>query len=320
MKNLILFRSLFILSFLSLSCSLFQNRSDQGTGASGGIKKQDVPFAARNSGEAGPVLRHRIVVLPFLDPSEDRAGHVVTSARSAFVDAMVESERVVLVSPSDLEVNLDTFIKNGEYQMDGILKMAKQIGAEAVVEGKLLDVRIRREGDSVGVFRKLKSTIVSQARLRAFSTRSGKEIYQKVHEFESDEKGIRVLKPTYKDRSYEEDPYLIQAVINQSFIQGGFEILEKLSKLSWQGRVALVNGDRVYLNVGRLSGLEVGDLLKVSDKGEEVFDPETGMSIGAIPGKLKGTLEIISYFGQDGSIAVVHSGAGFKENDQVELY
>jgi hypothetical protein len=35
---------------------------------------------------------------------------------------------------------------------------------------------------------------------------------------------------------------------------------------------------------------------------------------------MKGSLEVISYFGQDGAIAVIHSGSGFKENDRIEMY
>jgi hypothetical protein len=72
--------------------------------------------------------------------------------------------------------------------------------------------------------------------------------------------------------------------------------------------------------VGKVSGLQVGDILKVSEDGEDVYDPQTGNYIGGVPGRLKGTLEVISYFGQDGSIAVIHSGSGFKENDKIELY
>ncbi|MDZ4084592.1 MAG: hypothetical protein U1E10_16745, partial [Bdellovibrionales bacterium] len=93
-----------------------------------------------------------------------------------------------------------------------------------------------------------------------------------------------------------------------------------VEKLSWEGRVALVKGERVYLNAGRLSGLQVGDILRISEEGEDVHDPETGNYIGRVPGRLKGTVEIVSYFGRDGAIAVLHSGSGFRENDLVELY
>ncbi len=98
------------------------------------------------------------------------------------------------------------------------------------------------------------------------------------------------------------------------------QVLASLDKVSWEGRIAAINGDRIYLNVGRVSGLQVGDLLKVTEDGDDVYDPESGSHIGRVPGRLKGTLEVISYFGNDGAIAVIHSGSGFKENDKVELY
>ena len=66
--------------------------------------------------------------------------------------------------------------------------------------------------------------------------------------------------------------------------------------------------------------VRVGDLLKVIDTGSEIYDPEIGYHLGRVAGKTKGTLEIISYFGNDGAISVVHSGAGFKESDRVEVY
>ncbi len=82
----------------------------------------------------------------------------------------------------------------------------------------------------------------------------------------------------------------------------------------------MINGDRIFLNVGRISGLQIGDILKVSEEGDEIFDPQTGNYVGKAPGRLKGTLEVVSYFGQDGAISIIHSGAGFRENDRVELY
>jgi hypothetical protein len=88
----------------------------------------------------------------------------------------------------------------------------------------------------------------------------------------------------------------------------------------WEGRIASVQGERIFLNVGKISGLAAGDLLRVVDEGEEIYDTESGSFIGKSPGRLKGTLEVVSFFGQDGAIAVIHSGGGFRENDRVELY
>jgi hypothetical protein len=122
------------------------------------------------------------------------------------------------------------------------------------------------------------------------------------------------------DRFLEEDPKLIQEVTQKAFQGTVGQIQRAIDKIDWEGRIALVKADRIYLNAGRLSGLQIGDILKVMEKGEEVYDPETGMLIGRVPGRMKGTVEIVSYFGKDGAIGIIHSGSGFEENDLVEMY
>jgi hypothetical protein len=81
-----------------------------------------------------------------------------------------------------------------------------------------------------------------------------------------------------------------------------------------------MKGDRIYLNAGQMTGLQVGDTLKVLDDGEEIFDPVSNQLIGQSPGRVKGTVKVIAYFGKDGSLCVLESGGGFREGDRVELY
>jgi hypothetical protein len=120
--------------------------------------------------------------------------------------------------------------------------------------------------------------------------------------------------------SLSEDPELIRAAIRKAFAGAIPGIIRAVEKLGWEGRVAMVSGERVFVNAGRLSGIQVGDVLKVTEEGDDVYDPETGRFIGTAPGRLKGTIEVVTYFGKDGAIAVIHSGSGFQENDRVELY
>jgi hypothetical protein len=37
-------------------------------------------------------------------------------------------------------------------------------------------------------------------------------------------------------------------------------------------------------------------------------------------GEVKGTLEVIDYFGQDGAVCTLHSGGSVTEGDFVQLY
>ena len=54
--------------------------------------------------------------------------------------------------------------------------------------------------------------------------------------------------------------------------------------------------------------------------GEKIFDPTTGALIGKSKGQVKSTIEIIDYFGNDGSIGVIHSGGSVQIGDIVQLY
>jgi hypothetical protein len=113
---------------------------------------------------------------------------------------------------------------------------------------------------------------------------------------------------------------MIETLVKDAFLDFTPQIVGAIDKVSWEGRIAAINGDRLYLNVGKISGLQIGDLLKVMEDGDDVYDPESGGHIGRVPGRMKGTLEVISYFGNDGAISIIHSGSGFKENDRIEQY
>jgi len=66
-----------------------------------------------------------------------------------------------------------------------------------------------------------------------------------------------------------------------------------------QGKVFLVRGYMVYLNVGRLSGLQPGQELEVMGPGHQVVDPRTGLSAGYVSGQPHGRIKIIRGFGYD---------------------
>jgi hypothetical protein len=46
-------------------------------------------------------------------------------------------------------------------------------------------------------------------------------------------------------------------------------------------RIAKVDGNRAYINIGSSSGVKVGDKYVIIHRGEEIVDPVTGMKLGA---------------------------------------
>jgi TolB-like protein len=283
------------------------------------VKKEikDVSYQARKE-DASP--RKRLMILPFLDSSESRPQDLRDSARNEFIHELNKPGDLIAIDSKDLKVDFSKNVQGGQYKLEEISKAAKELGVSAILEGKVVDLKVRRKSDEVGVFRQQKTTFEAQVRVRIASSRSGKELFNTLKTVTIEESNVRVADGTNPDHFFQANPQILENLLKEAFLDFAPQIQATMEKMAWEGRIAAMSGERVFLNVGRISGLQVGDILKVSDDGDEIYDPQSGNYIGKVPGRLKGTLEVVSYFGQDGSIAVVHSGAGFKENDKVELY
>lgn len=294
-------------------CSLFERRSETPRKV---VAEQNKLVDKRP--ESGP--RKRILVLPFLDEDAARAPEFRERARQAFLTDMNRTGDVLAVDALELKTNPSLSVRNGEYDFKGLSKEALDLGVAAILEGKIMDLRVKRSADAVGIIRKMTTTFEAVVRMRLAHARGGREIFNTIKTVTVEQDNVRVAESVQTDRFIRENPELLQVIVKDAFLDFTPQILAALDKISWEGRIAAINGDRIYLNVGRQSGLQVGDLLRVAEDGDEVFDPESGRHLGRVPGRMKGTLEVISYFGTDGAISVIHSGAGFRENDRVELY
>jgi TolB-like protein len=283
-----------------------------------GPEIRDVPLEARESKDAP--LRKRVMVLPFINGGLSRSEDAGRVAREAFLRQLRRTDEFVVVANSDFPKEISAFLKAGEYDLEAMGKIAAAMGISAIIEGRILEVRARRVGDEVGLVRKIRARMNARVQIRMVNTRNGSIILNETREAEAEEATTRVAERAASDRDLADDPILIESVVTRAFQSTLQRIVNAVEKLSWEGRVALVKGERVYLNAGRLSGLQIGDILRISEEGEDVHDPETGSYIGRDPGRLKGTVEVVSYFGKDGAISVLHSGSGFRENDLVELY
>jgi hypothetical protein len=71
----------------------------------------------------------------------------------------------------------------------------------------------------------------------------------------------------------------------------------EIDRLEWFCRVAKVDGDEVYINAGKLSGLRVGDVMEVLRPGKP-----------GERGDLRGTVRISNIFGMDASIGRLIQG------------
>lgn len=81
-----------------------------------------------------------------------------------------------------------------------------------------------------------------------------------------------------------------QAVI-AGINKGVYDLIKEIGARPAEGSVIKAEGNRVWLNIGD-DGVDMGDRLTIMSKGEELIDPETGISLGSTDSKL-GDIEVI---------------------------
>lgn len=98
----------------------------------------------------------------------------------------------------------------------------------------------------------------------------------------------------------------------EDILEGFFR---QLDYLDWTTTIAKIEGENLFINAGRLSGLRIGDTLEIYEPGKEIIHPATKISLGWTTGQLKGALKISELFGVDAAIGKLFQGSGFSPND-----
>lgn len=263
--------------------------------------------------------RKRVVVLPFLDRDSNRPPEILSRSRMEFMNELNKTQEMVALDSSELKLDLTPFLKNGEYDLNAIAQKTQNLGISSLLEAKVIDVRFKNQiGSSATEEKRAVFEIVVKARL--MNVKTGQELFNTVKTVTLEEENTKLPQNISSEAFFAKNPQLVELLLKDAFLDFTGKLADSLSQVMWEGRIAALQGDKIYLNVGQVTGLQIGDILKVVEDGTEVYDPEIGYHIGKVNGKVKGTLEVVGYFGQDGAVGVIHSGAGFKENDRIEIY
>lgn len=310
------FKWLIILSLFQ-ACSSLRSTSDSAEPA---IRKhiQDVDYRVKPDSNE---LKKRVLVLPFLDKNEMvRPSDTRELARQAFVDDLIRSTQVLVTPLEEVKIDLKKYIKNNEYDLKKISQASAKQGYTSLIEGQIIDVRMKNAADQIGLVRNVTTSYEVVVRMRIMNIRTENEVFNTVKTVTLEEDNKRIVERVSNDQFFVRNPELLKILIKDAFLDFTPQIQDALTVIQWEGRIAAIRGEKIYLNVGKISGVQIGDILKVVEDGSEIYDSEIGYHLGRIRGNTKGTLEVISYFGQDGAVAVMHSGSQFKESDRVEIY
>jgi hypothetical protein len=226
-----------------------------------------------------------------------------------------------ILFPDDKLVSTVTkdFVDGDRVQVSQLVREGRRFGVSAIILGRISKINFRQNREEVGILRQSESTVSVEVEMKVFDVSTGREVgtYSRAG---SAENATRVI--------VEQDAISSKNARNELAKEAIYEAVQKLipdavlamEKMDWQGRIAKMIGNKVYINAGRASGLLAGDILKVLSPGEEIVDPLTKAFLGRSEGFLKGTLEVSDFIGTDSAMATVHTGGNFQEGDVVRLY
>jgi hypothetical protein len=250
-----------------------------------------------------PKMKRRVVVLPVIDKTNYKDEQLGELATKRLISRLENSGTIMCIDPNSisLEGNLT--------DRHNLKSLNETYGIQAVLKGTLADVftstsKIEGKDDRETSF------AVSKITIDLYNTDTGiimKQLSGRNPVFLSREKG---------DLSSEKAK--IKAV-DLSIEIIAEDLLKGVLSLDWHARIASIDKDKIYINAGRLSGLEKGGTIEVYSPGEEVIDPKTNMPLGKTKGNYKGDLEIVELFGVDASWARIKKGSNFSVTDLVYL-
>jgi len=265
-------------------------------------------------------IKKKIALLPFYNESPMGGEDLAIIATEEFRREMSKS-REFLFDPEAESIfgNSKEIYAGGGVKLAQLARKAKLSGVNIVVFGRIKEARIRQKSDEIGFVRKVKSLAESYVEIKVYDVLANKELFSETMDGNISDDNLRFYKAESEDNlEYRQD--LLRYSVKVSVRKFVPKVVKLGSRLDWMGRVAKIIGTRIYINAGRSSGINLGDILKVITEGQEVYDPETGAMIGMSQGEVKGTLEVVDYLGQDGAVCNLHSGGSVTEGDFVQLY
>jgi hypothetical protein len=175
--------------------------------------------------------------------------------------------------------------------------LSENFGVHAIVTGQLSGPYVFTTKTADGQEGTASAIIKIDIRLvDAFSGKTLKNLSASNPIFAAKEKG-----------SFSEEKARVKA-IDLAVASLGRSLAKELDGIDWFCRIAKVEGEEVYMNAGKLTGLKVGDVM-------EVFRPGGSGERGEVKGKIR----ISAFFGIDASMGRLIQGKNPDVNDILKL-
>ncbi|MCC6398245.1 MAG: hypothetical protein IT282_14625 [Bacteroidetes bacterium] len=273
--------------------------------------------------EAQP--KKRIAVARFSDGAAYHGCGVGISDMLA--TALVKSGKFLVVERKDLEKVLDEqkLGASGIVTAETAPAMGRVLGVDMIVVGSVSELGTKKRdiGGGIAIFDAGVSSKTARAAvdIRLVNTTTGEIIAAETEEGTESTLGVGVRYDdiNFNDMSAWNDTDLGKAA--REAIDGCVELItDNMSAIPWSGRIIKVNADgTVLVKPGSEGNVTAGMDLDVYQLGEEIKDPDTGLSMGSEETKVASLKVVSDMLNGKACKAKVVSGQGIKSGDVVRL-
>ena len=242
------------------------------------------------------------------------------------VTALVKSGKFKVFERQQIQKILaeQDFGASGAVTAETAAKIGKLLGVQYAIFGSVTEfgyskggVGGRIKGIGVGV-RKYEATVAVDVRIVDVNT--GEIIFSDTVRKQKSKSGLRLSTPKFAFRNQNDFDNSLVGKATREAINEIVKLIEKHAKPGeFKAKIVKVDADgTVIINAGSNAGVKVGDRLVIYREGEELTDPDTGLSLGKEMKKI-GVIQVTEdLFGGKASRARIISGSNFQRGDLVK--
>jgi len=289
-------------------------------------------FATEKIAAQSPQIKKRIAVFVFEDKTDkswrwwNNKG-VGNGVSDMLTTALVKSGNYRVIERMELDkiLNEQDFGQTGRITAQSAAKVGQVLGVELAVMGSVSEFGYKK-GETGGAIKGIGIGVSNQSAtvgidVRMVNTSTGEIMTAENVRKQKASKGlkIRTRKLAFKDqKSFDES--LVGKAAREAIESIVSMIDSSAEDIPWQAKVIIEKAGVVFINSGEADGLQVGDTFAVYSKGEDLIDPDTGISLGSVDSKI-GVIKITDASignGKASKCAIVE-GSGFTKGNFVRL-
>jgi len=216
---------------------------------------------------------------------------------------------------------LDKIMEEQKLQTTGLVdantasKIGRILGLDAIVIGSISQFGVKTGGSDYLITQSKQQVAECTVDIRVIEVETGRVLY-----IDSGKGVAKSSKGSFLGMGTKGgyDETLEGEALRAAIAKFVDNIVDQVNKRPWSCRVAEVDGNTIYLDAGRESNLKLGTRLVIYRLGKEIKSPDTGMVIGRTEEKA-GEIEVIDYFGDNGSTAKIISGSNVQRGNLCRL-